>query len=563
MQNTRIKTPMRIHSRRLSLLCLTLALTPLPAQDLTTTALRWISAEDPPDTLPDLNDPSLARFSVPPSMKAAKDPAYADFRVTVTPDGIPVAHSPAYSTALFDQLDWSNRRGRKAKPATRDGKPVASAVRFQIIFNPASAAPDKPDATPRLLDVVAPPWPGPILPRENPDPRVVQLQLRLDPAGNVESAQAAPGTPPDFAQQAERTVRRWQFAPARQAGAPVAADLTVPMIFTPDAPTDVAELTTLPKPTRRVPPEYPMGMRQAGFEGEVTVGFVVTAEGRVNDAYVVRSTHSGFDEAAVDAVMEWRFEPGKINGRVVNTRMQVPIIFAIQGGGTSPWRIKKPRKFPDTLPLAMQWDQPPELRGYMPPVYPREALAEGRRGTVQVRFLIDPRGRVLETVAQGVEDVALRAAAVAAVETFSFTPASREGEACYAMIGMEFKFEPSGRGDAEVTSAMRRLLRTMENTPSKLTPLSDLDASPRPLSRRPPTTPLAAIKAREEGEALIEFIIDQRGFARLPRVVNATRPEFGYAAAQAIATWRFEAPRRDGKPVDAIVRIPMKFSLQD
>jgi hypothetical protein len=34
----------------------------------------------------------------------------------------------------------------------------------------------------------------------------------------------------------------------------------------------------------------------------------------------------------------------------------------------------------------------------------------------------------------------------------------------------------------------------------------------------------------------------------LPRIVSASAPEFGYAAAQAVATWRFTRPERKGKP---------------
>jgi TonB family protein len=62
---------------------------------------------------------------------------------------------------------------------------------------------------------------------------------------------------------------------------------------------------------------------------------------------------------------------------------------------------------------------------------------------------------------------------------------------------------------------------------------------------------------------LIEFIIDHRGFARLHRVLSATHPELGHAAVHAVNTWRFESPMKDGKAGDAMVRIPVRFTMAD
>ena len=45
----------------------------------------------------------------------------------------------------------------------------------------------------------------------------------------------------------------------------------------------------------------------------------------------------------------------------------------------------------------------------------------------------------------------------------------------------------------------------------------------------------------------------------LPRIVTATQPEFGWAAATAITQWVFKAPYRGGEPVDVKVRIPFRF----
>ncbi|NWG47473.1 MAG: energy transducer TonB [Alphaproteobacteria bacterium] len=57
-------------------------------------------------------------------------------------------------------------------------------------------------------------------------------------------------------------------------------------------------------------PVYPRGAERRGIEGYVVVKFTVTPEGQVADINVVESSPEGvFDEAAVQAVEKWTFEP--------------------------------------------------------------------------------------------------------------------------------------------------------------------------------------------------------------------------------------------------------------
>jgi RNA polymerase sigma factor (sigma-70 family) len=81
------------------------------------------------------------------------------------------------------------------------------------------------------------------------------------------------------------------------------------------------ELDSMPKATRRPAPAYPADLRAAEIGGSVVVSFVIDATGKVQDAKAVKSTHHGFEEAAIAAVKEWQFEPGRKGGRMVNTRV--------------------------------------------------------------------------------------------------------------------------------------------------------------------------------------------------------------------------------------------------
>lgn len=85
-----------------------------------------------------------------------------------------------------------------------------------------------------------------------------------------------------------------------------------------------------PRYRARPAPDYPFSARQGGLEGEVVVEFDVDATGRVAAARVLRSTDRLFEEPAMRAVLKWRFEPGKKNGRAVAFRMAVPIVFSLE-----------------------------------------------------------------------------------------------------------------------------------------------------------------------------------------------------------------------------------------
>lgn len=65
-------------------------------------------------------------------------------------------------------------------------------------------------------------------------------------------------------------------------------------------------------------PAYPPAAREAGIEGEVTLVYTVTAEGRVTDLRVLQSEPPGvFDQAALDAVRTWRYRPLRSGGEPV------------------------------------------------------------------------------------------------------------------------------------------------------------------------------------------------------------------------------------------------------
>ena len=89
-------------------------------------------------------------------------------------------------------------------------------------------------------------------------------------------------------------------------------------------------VSVAPRVLLQARPAYPFEMRRAGITGEAVIEFVVDVDGRVINAYALRATDVSFAEAALAAVRQWTFEPGRNSaGAAVQTRLQVPIIFTL------------------------------------------------------------------------------------------------------------------------------------------------------------------------------------------------------------------------------------------
>jgi protein TonB len=93
---------------------------------------------------------------------------------------------------------------------------------------------------------------------------------------------------------------------------------------------ELSEVDRIPRPIYRASPTYPYEMKQAGISGSVQLLFICDTEGRVKRIQVRSSTNREFETPAVNALREWRFEPGMKDGEPVNVRMLVPFNFNVK-----------------------------------------------------------------------------------------------------------------------------------------------------------------------------------------------------------------------------------------
>src|SRR5262245_14819257 len=73
-------------------------------------------------------------------------------------------------------------------------------------------------------------------------------------------------------------------------------------------------LTKAPVLEKFVPAKYPPEAEQGGLTSVVQMLVTIAADGSVSDVKVVQPVGDGFDEAAVEAVRQFRFAPGEVDG---------------------------------------------------------------------------------------------------------------------------------------------------------------------------------------------------------------------------------------------------------
>ena len=75
---------------------------------------------------------------------------------------------------------------------------------------------------------------------------------------------------------------------------------------------------------------YPPEAKENGIEGRVIVSFIVGRDGSVTEIKVIKNVHPLLDEEALRVVkMMPNWKPGKLNGKTVPVRFQLPIDFKL------------------------------------------------------------------------------------------------------------------------------------------------------------------------------------------------------------------------------------------
>jgi protein TonB len=96
------------------------------------------------------------------------------------------------------------------------------------------------------------------------------------------------------------------------------------------APRRSGELAVIPKVLNPKTPPYPETLEDEGIEGSVTLELLISKEGKVLKAKVIKSDHELFSESALQAVKSYKFSPGKLkDGSAADSLIEFVIKFEI------------------------------------------------------------------------------------------------------------------------------------------------------------------------------------------------------------------------------------------
>jgi periplasmic protein TonB len=96
-----------------------------------------------------------------------------------------------------------------------------------------------------------------------------------------------------------------------------------------------------------------------------------------------------------------------------------------------------------------------------------------------------------------------------------------------------------------------------------IVPIGLLDNTPRTRFQPTPPYPHEAKVQGLNGEVLVEFVVDENGRVRDPKVASSSHRVFEEAALRGIAKWVFEPGKRGGRVVPFKMAVPLQFKLSE
>lgn len=94
---------------------------------------------------------------------------------------------------------------------------------------------------------------------------------------------------------------------------------------------DEAQVDSKPIALFRVKPVYPQNAMNKNINGRVTIKLLVDRDGTVKTVEVLEAEPEGmFEEATVNAVSQWRFQPAKVQGTAVACWVKTSINYELE-----------------------------------------------------------------------------------------------------------------------------------------------------------------------------------------------------------------------------------------
>ena len=175
----------------------------------------------------------------------------------------------------------------------------------------------------------------------------VTVQVKVNEKGEVQNASVLDSEDVSagevLTKMAVAMALKMQIPPQMKNGKAVAATVRAPFFFPieDDEGPDAAALP-LPRPKKEtaVMPAYPTALRDAGVVGGAVLELKVDETGKLTHVTTLRASHPEFEAAAKEAISKWVFAPALKEGKPVESRARIAIVFETEGQMADlKWRI--------------------------------------------------------------------------------------------------------------------------------------------------------------------------------------------------------------------------------
>jgi len=334
-----------------------------------------------------------------------------------------------------------------------------------------------------------------------------------------------------------------------------------------------------PKLVREVSPVYPEAARKAGVEGVVILEATTDTYGGVAKVKVLRSIPL-LDQAAIDALKQWVYEPVIVDGKPVPMTFTVTVQFklddkkpevggvvggiyggvegGVQGGGTGGVEGgvaggvsgQDLKAFEKGAVRAVGKIEPPKLLKEVAPVYPEIARQAQVEGTVILEIKADEQGHIVDVrVLHSIP--LLDMSAIEAVKQWKYEPLVIDGKPRPVIftVTVRFLLDSGFKKDVLKKFAAGAIRAEGEIQPPQL------------LKEVTPVYPEAARQAEVQGTVILAVKANEEGRI-VDAVVLRSIPLLDQAALDAVKQWVYEPKIIDGKAAPIVFTVTVRFVLK-
>jgi TonB family protein len=226
-----------------------------------------------------------------------------------------------------------------------------------------------------------------------------------------------------------------------------------------------------------------------------------------------------------------------------------------------------------TIPLCAS--QPDDSSNYphkmIRPKYPKDALRKGDSGTVELRAVITPYGKMKDlNVLSGKPEFS--ESAIDAVRKWRFHPKVQHGLPVETTFKIHVRFNPllrEANSDVELESPRTELSAAAPG-------ITQLDfgpgvhhlsepgvVAPEEIYAPEPEFSEESRKEKQHGTVGIALAVGTDGLPHDLRILCSSIPDSNEIAVNAIKKWRFVPAKKDGKPVPVAIEVDVSFYRYD